>query len=115
MGKASLAVGALVTLVAAIFTLSVVQTTRAQTATRIEYLRATPFSAQLSSGALNTAYQACVAGPTEWTCRDFRPTVSSDSALRTMLSTLGNEGWELVSAAGEGEPTWNKKFTYLFK
>ena len=85
--------------------------------TPFEYLRVTPFSVSVPIGldriSLREGYRACLAAETEWSCREFRPTTTSDSALRTVLATLGAEGWELVSAVKEDGPT--AALTYLFK
>jgi hypothetical protein len=75
---------------------------RQQTATQFEYGRVTHYP-QLAQGRLiqNAGYRFCAAGDTGWSCRDFAPADSSAPALNaawaTSLSTLGNEGWELVA------------------
>lgn len=117
MSRGSLVLVAIVVVVTAMFLRSPVA--RAQSATRIEYVRVAPYGAQVPVAANavqdRLGYRACVAGLNEWSCRDFPPTVSSTDALRTALATLGNEGWELVSAVGD-DPGLNKSgLTYLFK
>ena len=117
MSRSSLALIGVVVVTTAMFMPSPVA--RAQSATRIEYVRVAPYVVR-TPVAVNAVqerlgYRACVAGLNEWTCRDFPPTVSSTDALRTALATLGNEGWELVSAVGD-DPDINKSgLTYLFK
>jgi hypothetical protein len=71
---------------------------------QFEYLRAT-----VTQGW--SSYQACVATATEWACRDF-PT-----STREMFATLGNEGWELVSAMNESHDQTKapRGLTYMFK
>jgi hypothetical protein len=123
MRKLSLSVVAVIAVVAAMFAPSLVA--RAQSAVRFEYLRVTPYPANLATpGRINyrwVGYRACVAASSEWTCREFEADGSSNDALhialRTTLATLGNEGWELVSAVDERHEL-NTTFgglTYLFK
>lgn len=54
----------------------------------------------------------------EWTCRKFEGEGDvMSAALRSALATLGQEGWELVSAVDERHDR-NSVFgglTYLFK
>jgi hypothetical protein len=95
--------------------------TRAQASTRYEYVRAVAYAsrqqeADVRAGVMiieRAAYRACRAAEADWNCRDFAPANGPDSPLRSMLSTLGSEGWELVSAVAEE----NNRFglTYLFK
>jgi len=118
MSKISLAFVAFVVVVTPMFASSLV--VRAQSSPRIEYLRATPFLVHIPVAANRvserTGYRACVAGNTEWTCREFQPTESSTDALRNALATLGNDGWELVSAIEE-DSAWTgiHGLTFLFK
>jgi hypothetical protein len=123
MRTLSLTVVAFIALVAAMFAPSLVA--RAQSAVRFEYLRVTPYHAVTETpGRINyrwAGYRACVAASSEWTCREFDADGSSNVALnvalRTTLATLGNEGWELVSAVDERHEL-NTTFgglTYLFK
>jgi hypothetical protein len=91
---------------------------RAQTAiTRFEYLRVTPFPVSVPTRSnhitVQPGYRVCLAASTEWGCRLFRPESVSDAVLATMLTTLGDEGWELVSAIKEEGPT--SGLTYFFK
>ena len=116
MMKLSLSVVALIAVIAAMFASSLVG--RAQSATRFEYGRVAPYGVSQADGRvvyLRVGYRACVAATDEWTCRDFGPTESSDAALRTALATLGNEGWELVSAANANSSVSADALTYLFK
>lgn len=124
MLKLSLAV-ALTAIVAAAVTPSL--TARAQASrSRFEYLRVTPYwidaptlstSLPTSSGATaGWGYRACIAGGTEWTCREFpRTRDTKDDALPLTLAALGNEGWELVSVVDERPPDGTAWLTYLFK
>lgn len=88
---------------------------------RFEYLHVRPYGVILPAtpqpGVIRVerpAYRACVAASPEWTCRTFEPDpntrVDSDDALRLALLTLGNEGWEMVSALDD-----RPAMTYLFK
>jgi hypothetical protein len=117
MRKLSLTVVAVMSVITAMFVSSVIA--RAQSAVRFEYLRVVPYHAVTEtpgrSGYRWAGYRACVAASTEWTCREFED--SSIAALRTTLATLGNEGWELVSAVDERHEmnTIFGGLTYLFK
>src|SRR4051812_17015411 len=103
MSRRSLAVVGLMALVAAPLASSL--GARAQNAPRLEYARVVPVVTRVytspNSVQERRGYRACVAGAADWTCRDFPATEIAGSALRTTLSTLGNEGWELVSAVNE--------------
>ena len=119
MSKGSLVLVALAlgAIAAARFTSST--TVRAQGPTGLEYLRMTPYVTvtPVAANAVQESrgYRACAAGTAEWRCRDFQSPKSSAEALRTALVTLGNEGWELVSAVEE-DPAFNTRgLTYLFK
>ena len=119
MRKLSLTVVAAIAVITATLAPSLVA--RAQTAPRFEYLRVTPYRADMMTpGRLIQrwgGYRACVAASNEWTCREFEQTDLPNGALPTMLATLGNEGWELVSAVDEKHEL-NGSFgglTYLFK
>ena len=92
----------------------------AQSARRIEYVRVTAYAVRhpvsANSVQMRYGYRACVAAPTEWTCREFQPTETPGDALRTTLATLGNDGWELVSAVNEDPNLMSPMgLTYLFK
>ena len=104
MAKLSLAVAAAVVAVATVVTTQTLAA-RVQTTGKFEYVRVTPHVQQTQQPNLTTfrfvGYQACVAAAAEWTCRTFESNESSTIALREMLVTLGNEGWELVSAVSE--------------
>ena len=117
MMKLSFSVVALIALTAlAIFAPSLVA--HAQRAARFEYSRVTPYGLWQNEGNvrhMRVGYRACLAATDEWTCRDFKPQESSDAALRTALSTLGNEGWELVSVVSEDPNPSPYGLTYLFK
>jgi hypothetical protein len=119
MMKLSLTVAAVIAVITAMFATSLIA--RAQTATRFEYLRVTPYQSVTKTPDSVTyrwaGYRACMAASSEWTCREFEPTDNSNAALRISLATLGNEGWELVSAVDERHDM-NSTFgglTYLFK
>lgn len=126
MSKISLALVGVVVVVAATLAPSFV--VRAQGTPRFEYARVIPYEernhVQVPSPDLGVTtavqervgYRACIARPTDWACREFKPTVTSADALRTALMQLGNEGWELVSAAQEEQNNvLNGALTYLFK
>jgi hypothetical protein len=119
MTKFSLTVAAVIAVITAMFATALIA--RAQSATRFEYLRVTPYQSFTETPGRITyrwaGYRACVAASSEWTCREFEPTDTSNAALSTALATLGNEGWELVSAVDERHDM-NSTFgglTYLFK
>ena len=117
MSKTSLVIVAVVVVIVAMFTPS--RIVRAQTNPRFEYARVTPYVLNIGVApnrvTQTNGYRACVAGTTEWTCRDFKPTESTD-AVRTALATLGSEGWELVSVVDENPPDYNPHgLTYFFK
>jgi hypothetical protein len=90
---------------------------------RFEYLRLTPglpLPAHLNGQVIDPSklprgYQACLAKPADWECRQFgAPT--SDEALRRALTTLGAERWELVSVIEQSPNVgWPEGMTYLFK
>src|SRR5688572_1256999 len=91
---------------------------RAQTAApQFEYVRVTPFPVSLATRpnhiTVQPGYRVCLAAPSEWSCRVYRPESVSDVVLGTVLTTLGDEGWELVSAIKEDGAT--SGLTYLFK
>ena len=118
MSKLSLAAVAVLSSVA-LFGLSEV---RAQSPTRYEYMRAVAYAAREqhmdvrvgTTTVERQAYRACRAAESDWSCRDFLPgNGGADSPLRAMLSTLGAEGWELVSAVPEEDNRFG--LTYLFK
>jgi hypothetical protein len=90
---------------------------------RFQYLVVTPYRSNHQEGRSITyrpAYQACVA-EAEWACRRFEaPSTGSFNqrdeprpALRAMLVTLGNEGWELASTLDDSPN--DDELTYLFK
>jgi hypothetical protein len=95
---------------------------RQQPIAQFEYLQVSPYVVQHPQGPQavieRPAYRACVAGGAEWTCRQFEPSSSDprgvDTALRVTLATLGNEGWELVSAIDQ-TPDRDGGLIYLFK
>jgi hypothetical protein len=118
MSQLSLALVAVVVVIASA-TFAPSRIVRAQSAARFEYARVTPFIVNTVVSAnrvqQTNGYRACVAGTTEWTCRDFKPTESTDT-VRTALATLGSEGWELVSVVDENPPDYNPHgLTYFFK
>ena len=117
MSKISLALVAVVVIVGAMLAPS--RIVRAQSAARFEYARVTPYgvSTEVAPKKVEwtTGYRACVADTTQWTCRDFKPTESTDP-LRTALATLGSEGWELSSVADEFPDGNNpRRLSYFFK
>ena len=119
MRKLSLAVAGLLALLA-LSTPSLIA--RQPSAARFQYLQVSPYLVQHPTGPNSVverlAYRACVAGTAEWTCRQFEPSTrdprGTDTALRNTLSTLGSEGWELVSAIDE-MPERSGGATFLFK
>ena len=117
MSRSSLAVVSGLVAVTALFARSPVA--RAQSGNRLEYVRMTPYIVRNPVGPNevreNIAYRACAAGINEWTCREFQSAQSSTDALRTALVTLGNDGWELVSAVEENPSVNPRGLTYLFK
>jgi hypothetical protein len=104
MRKLSLAIFAGTVVLGSVFAPSLIA--RQQSAARFEYIHVTSYGPTVRNvnhfgnvGATNAGLRACVAGAREWTCRDFPSSPSGDAqpdALRSMLVTLGNEGWELV-------------------
>jgi len=118
MSKASLALVAVVVVLTATFAPSLI--VRAQGSTRFEYIRVTPYAVHIPVGPNavqdRTGYRACVAGNSEWACREFPPAESSTDALRRAFVNLGNDGWEMVSAVEE-DPNWSgiHGLTYFFK
>ena len=118
MSKTSLALVAVVVVVTAMFAPSLI--VRAQGTARLEYMRVTPYNVPtpVAPRAVQdrTGYRACIAGSSDWACREFPPAESSTDALRTAFVDLGNDGWELVSAVEE-DPNWSgiHGLTYFFK
>jgi hypothetical protein len=117
MRKLSLAVVSAIALIAALSAPSLVA--RQQSVVRFEYLRLTPYLGAVQQvGTTITAsnsfggVRACVATSAEWACRNFQAPSASEDATRTALVTLGNEGWELVSA---GYVDGQTSGAYLFK
>jgi hypothetical protein len=91
---------------------------RSQAAPRFEYTQLTPFTALVSHPQLGqvwsrVGYRACVATNDEWTCREFRVQDSADDGFRTALTTLGREGWELITPYHESADGTTR--TMLFK
>jgi hypothetical protein len=123
MSKISLALVAVVVVATAMLTPSLI--VRAQGTVRFEYARVTPYiertvaetnpSNSFTTVQERVGYRACVAGVNQWACREFKPTESSTDALRIALVQLGNDGWELVSAAPEDGNVNTPALTYLFK
>lgn len=97
---------------------------RAQSTTRFEYARLTPYDERTVAEGPDlsmwktvkerTGYRASVAGIKGWACQEFKPTGSND-ALRIALVHLGTDGWELVSATPEDGNLNTPALTYLFK
>ena len=121
MSKVSLALLAIVAIIATAAASTPSLTARAQTATRIEYARVTPYIVSFHKSPNHVqpryGYRACVAAISEWKCREFEPTDASTASLRTTFATLGSEGWELVSAVNDDPVASNPSglLTYLFK
>jgi len=121
MSKTSLALVAVVVVLTAMFTPSLI--VRAQSAQRFEYVRVTPYVARIlvapNAVQERMGYRACIAQISEWTCREFPPTDPPTDALRNTFVNLGNDGWELVSAVEEFPSIANQfgtnGLTYLFK
>ena len=115
MAKLSLALAAALAAVVTAQTL----TARAQTTGKFEYVRVTPHVQQIQQPNRTTfrfvGYQACVAAAAEWTCQTFESSESATIALREMLVTLGNDGWELVSTVSEDPDLYPDRLTYMFK
>ena len=92
---------------------------RAQGTTRFEYARLAPYADVFRTATLvdqRPSYRACIARTGGWTCRDFKATESTTDALRNAFLQLGNDGWELVSAAQEDRNVVvDGALTYLFK
>jgi hypothetical protein len=102
MMKLSLSVVALAALIAAIFAPSLVARGRRVTQFRVRPRH--PLRCVAERGQhwyRRLGYRAYLAATDDWTCRDFKPLESSDAALRTALSALGNEGSKLVSVVSE--------------
>ena len=118
MAKLSLALAAAVVAVATVVTAQTL-TARAQNIGKFEYLRATPYIQQTQQPNQTTfrfvGYEACIAATTDWRCRTFESKESSTIALREMLVTLGNDGWELLSAVSENPDQYPDRLTYFFK
>jgi hypothetical protein len=116
MARLSLVLAAVIAVIAAVFAPAPVARAQ-QGPPRFEYLQVTPHGTRIvnSPGQVDLliGYRACAAAGGEWRCREF---VSSESSGAEMFSTLGDEGWELVSALDvrwfdENRPS----LTYLFK
>jgi hypothetical protein len=126
MSRSSLAVVAGLVVVTALVARS--PAAGAQSGSPLEYIRMTPYVVQVTAAPNavleGTGYRACLAKLNGWTCREFLPTDPgarargfsfSTDALRIALVTLGNEGWELVSAVDEDPGVNSRGLTYLFK
>jgi len=107
---------------------------RQQAQTQFEYLEATPIQVPSTpnGAAAWDGYRACVAASNTWTCREFhnvslefaversessitmRP-AQQDMSLPKMLSVLGTEGWQMVSAVPARDRSSSEGFRYLFK
>ena len=95
-------------------------TARTQSAARFEYLRLSPYGANVPQGPgrvqHRSGYRACVAALPGWTCREFAPTESSEAALSTTLATLGSEGWDLVNIVqADPDRSYPLGLMYMFK
>lgn len=78
--------------------------------TRWEYLRLTLGVPPGPNNQQRVGYQACAASGSEWICREF---VDPRDPIVKALSTLGDDGWELVTVIGDA--TSSQGLTYLFK
>jgi len=90
----------------------------AQVARRFEYARLAPYARIQTKGTVanrQTGFRACIAAAAEWNCREFEHNQGSDTSLRLALSTLGSEGWELVSAVVEDPNPQVAGLTFLFR
>ena len=92
----------------------------AQSSAGFEYMRGAAYSVSEESinrgervTVVKTAYRACKAAEVEWSCQVF-PAGPADASLRSMLTRLGAEGWELVSVVKDDEKAYGGP-TYLFK
>ncbi len=126
MKNVFVAVAATLAIVAALLSSSL--TAGQQSRQRFQYLQVEHFAEYSQSGPGTTGYRACVAEVSDWSCRNFeRPSVTSrfpatgvalqppaDPALREVLATLGNEGWELVSTVDD-TPDRDTGMAYVFK
>jgi hypothetical protein len=113
--KARLILFVMLVLTALTWNLYGVGRAQSRNGSRFDYLRVTPYLPDPLNPA-RVAYRACVAASTEWTCREFESKDSPDAPLRTTLATLGQEGWELVSAVDETpDVSLPDGLTYLFK
>ena len=108
MVKLSLAGAAAVAITAAMFAPSL--GARVQGGSQFEYMRVSNHYSGLGESSV---LRACVAAVNAWDCRDFPAATGVDPAA-TMLSTLGNEGWELVSVV-PGEISGSPSVSMLFK
>jgi hypothetical protein len=122
MQRFTLLVGGLLLLTAALALPTF--TVRAASIGRFEYLRLEPGLPQVDletgkpiSTAIRAGYIACVAGrPATEKCREFEDPGQQLRAMEVALSTLGNEGWELVSVIDETvNQSSPKGLTYVFK
>ncbi len=118
MTKLSLALAGFLVVTTAVLAPSL--TARTQSAARFEYLRLSPYGANVPQGPgrvqHRSGYRACMAALPDFTCREFAPTESSEAALSTALATLGTEGWDLVSVV-EADPdrSYPLGLMYVFK
>jgi hypothetical protein len=96
-----------------------VVTTRTTTAeTRWGYLTVTPGVSARPGDAAPSGYRACQATLERWSCREFRsaPAADNNDVLAKVLTTLGDEGWELTSVLDETKQLSQPRgLTYIFK
>ncbi len=110
MKNISLSVVALCALMTAAFAPALLA--RAQGSGGFDYMRLTP---GLAGTTERLGYRACLATTNQWTCREFEGD-DYDSGLRTALTSLGNERWELVSLIDETQNLSRPKgLTYVLK
>ena len=106
MRRFTLAIVGIALLIGALYAPALVA--RRQSLNRFEYLELSPGVPERGGNARRFGYSACVATPAtaDWTCRDFESPKSLSGALQAALSTLGNEGWELVAVTDGAPNPW---------
>ena len=92
----------------------------AQSSAGFEYMRGAAYTVSEESivrgertTLQKTVYRACKAAELEWSCQ-ILPGESENASLRSMLTRLGAEGWELVSVVKDDDKAYGGP-TYLFK
>ena len=117
MRNVALAIVGVAVLIGALYAPTLVA--RRQSLARFEYLELSPGLSARGGSAQRLGYTACAATATseEWACREFESPKSLSNALQVSLSTLGNEGWELVAVMDGATNPWGDPTLkdYLFK